>query len=164
MAFQRDIFYSIGLYNSALGAGTWMRSGEDTDMIFRILRAGFSLKYSPIPVIWHDRWEDRASSERLERGYILGFAAVASKFALKGEPVAAASLRRKVQKLGRDVCRCARRGDPRTTAAHIRKAGYLACGTVAGIFLRFRRDTFPQSVGATRIARGSSATLASWRR
>jgi glycosyltransferase involved in cell wall biosynthesis len=82
MSFRKDVFRRIGLYIESLGAGTWMKGGEDTDLIYRALRAKMKFAYSPKPLVYHDNWMLLARASELEHGYILAAIAVFVKYAL----------------------------------------------------------------------------------
>jgi GT2 family glycosyltransferase len=53
MAVRRSAFAELGLFDTALGAGSPARAGEDYDMFARILPAGFHIVYEPAAVGWH---------------------------------------------------------------------------------------------------------------
>lgn len=54
-AFRSSIFRDprIGLLNEALGAGTPAGCSEDTDLFYRILKAGFTIRYEATAFVWH---------------------------------------------------------------------------------------------------------------
>ena len=60
MAFRREIFKSVGMFDEKLGAGTPQLGGEDMDMFFRIFSHGFKLVYNPEAVIYHDHQHGRS--------------------------------------------------------------------------------------------------------
>jgi hypothetical protein len=55
-AFRSSIFTDreIGLLEEVLGPGTPTGVGEDTDLFYRVLRAGHSIVYQPDAHVWHD--------------------------------------------------------------------------------------------------------------
>jgi GT2 family glycosyltransferase len=53
MAFRRSVFEKIGLFDEALGAGTLTRAGEDTDIFYRVIRAGMQWAYEPRMLLFH---------------------------------------------------------------------------------------------------------------
>jgi O-antigen biosynthesis protein len=65
-AFRASIFEHprIGLFDEALGAGTPAGCSEDTDLFYRILRAGYRMVYEPRVFVWH---RHRRSMEALRR-------------------------------------------------------------------------------------------------
>jgi glycosyltransferase involved in cell wall biosynthesis len=83
MSFRKEVFRRVGLYIESLGAGTWMKGGEDTDLVYRALRARMKLAYSPNPLVYHDNWMPISKAAELEYGYILSAIAVFVKYALR---------------------------------------------------------------------------------
>ena len=53
MAFRRDVFDRVGLFDPALGAGSVARAGDDLEMFFRLLKAGGAIRYQPSAVVRH---------------------------------------------------------------------------------------------------------------
>jgi len=88
MSYKKDVFRKVGLYIESLGAGTWMRAGEDTDLIYRALRKGMKFRYSPIPLVYHDNWMSKEKAADLMLGYMLSAAAVFTKYSLKMDKIA----------------------------------------------------------------------------
>ena len=88
MSFRKDVFRKVGLYIESLGAGTWMRGGEDTELIYRALRKHMKFGYSPEPLVYHDNWMPVAKAAELECGYILAAIAVFTTFALRMDGIA----------------------------------------------------------------------------
>jgi GT2 family glycosyltransferase len=82
MAFRRSWLIRIGAFIEDLGAGSWFRSGEDTELQYRILRLGLKMLYSPKPLVFHDRWLDSSHAKTVSEGYLLGVAAVFSYYSL----------------------------------------------------------------------------------
>jgi hypothetical protein len=62
-----------------LGVGSDLRSGEDTDFLWRALRAGWTGCYEPHAVVTHEQWRDRRSALRTSYGYGVGAGAVRTK-------------------------------------------------------------------------------------
>lgn len=60
MAFRRAIFAKIGSFETALGAGTATAGGEDHEIFFRVLKAGYTLVYEPAALIRHQHRRDMA--------------------------------------------------------------------------------------------------------
>ncbi|MGD0336875.1 MAG: glycosyltransferase [Candidatus Omnitrophota bacterium] len=54
MAFCADIFAKIGNFDENLGAGSIAYAGEDKDILYRVLKAGYSIYYEPKAVIYHN--------------------------------------------------------------------------------------------------------------
>jgi GT2 family glycosyltransferase len=53
MAFRRNAFARVGLFDPALGAGTRARGGEDLDMLYRVVKSGAVVRYQPAAVVRH---------------------------------------------------------------------------------------------------------------
>ncbi len=54
-AFRRDAFDRFGYFDTRFGRGTRIRSGEDTDLFFNLLRQGGRIVSAPKAVVFH-RW------------------------------------------------------------------------------------------------------------
>lgn len=83
MSFRKDVFRRIGLFIESLGAGTWMKSGEDTEFVYRALGAHMPIAYSPAPLVHHDNWLSLAQYPVLARAYLLGGSAVLAALTLR---------------------------------------------------------------------------------
>lgn len=53
MAFRKSTFDSVGLFDTALGAGTVTQGGEDLEMFFRVMKAGHAILYEPSAIVRH---------------------------------------------------------------------------------------------------------------
>ena len=82
MSFRTEVFRRIGLFIETLGAGTPMKSGEDTEFAYRALRRRLRCVYAPEALVHHDNWLSIAQYKLLARGYLLGGSAALAKFAL----------------------------------------------------------------------------------
>lgn len=76
-AFRASVFAEdgVGLLDEALGAGTPTGCSEDTDLFYRVLRAGGRLVYEPRAAVWHDHRRDFASLRRQILAYSKGHVA-----------------------------------------------------------------------------------------
>lgn len=79
MAIRRDALDAIGGFDESLGAGTSLRSGEDHDAIWRLLRAGWTGAYRPDAIVVHRDWRAPWAGVAMRYGYGLGAGAVAAK-------------------------------------------------------------------------------------
>lgn len=71
MAFDTEVFKTIGGFDELLGPGTRARGGEDLDAPIRVLSAGGLVAYEPAAIGWHaDTYDDRAFSKHM---YAYGF-------------------------------------------------------------------------------------------
>jgi O-antigen biosynthesis protein len=59
-AFRAAIFShpQIGLLDEALGAGTPTGCSEDTDLFYKVLKAGYTIVYEPDAYVWHRHRRD----------------------------------------------------------------------------------------------------------
>lgn len=94
MSFRKDVFRRIGLFIESLGAGTWMKSGEDTEFVYRALGARMPIAYSPTPLVHHDNWLSLTQYPALARAYLLGGSAVLASFTLRLDGTAFLALAR----------------------------------------------------------------------
>ncbi len=53
MAFRRHVLLQLGGFDPSLGAGMPTRGGDDLDIFFRVLKAGWALVYEPAAVVRH---------------------------------------------------------------------------------------------------------------
>jgi GT2 family glycosyltransferase len=88
IAFRRQALDAVGPFDEELGAGARFEAGEDTDMLYRILRAGWSVVCSDEITVVHHDWRSRADEVRLHRGYGIGAGAQTAKHVAAGDRVA----------------------------------------------------------------------------
>ncbi|HYZ71527.1 MAG TPA: glycosyltransferase [Chthoniobacterales bacterium] len=74
MAFRRDAFDRVGLFDERLGAGA-SGCSEDSEFWYRMLAAGLSIKYEPRAVVWHSHRLERAAFESQMKQYMRGHVA-----------------------------------------------------------------------------------------
>lgn len=81
MAFERNAILSAHGFDERLGAGTRFNSGEDTDLLRRLITNGCSGIYDPSIVVYHHHGRKTAEAEdNLLRGYWVGRGACMAKF------------------------------------------------------------------------------------
>jgi glycosyltransferase involved in cell wall biosynthesis len=78
-AFDREALRCLDGFDTALGAGTLTRGGEDLDMFVRILIAGYTLRYEPNAVVWHHHRSEDSELIKQMYGYGTGLTAYLSK-------------------------------------------------------------------------------------
>ncbi|MBP6820585.1 MAG: glycosyltransferase [Acidobacteria bacterium] len=86
MAFRREVFDRVGMFDVRLGAGTFFAGGEDIELFYRALKAGYKFVYAPNVLVHHDH--DRETPEqacRLIYGYGKANAAYIIKHVLRGD-------------------------------------------------------------------------------
>ncbi|GAA3631117.1 hypothetical protein GCM10022200_12500 [Microbacterium awajiense] len=132
-AVRRDHMLSLGGFDTALGAGTRTKGGEDLDMFVRILYDGRSIAVAPDAVVWHRHRDDLAALESQAIGYGRGFGAWATTVALDPRMLGAALVRapgavhRLLNKRMSNVD-----GDPSPVADEAAGVGRLELGSITG--------------------------------
>jgi len=89
MAFRREVFERVGMFDVRLGAGTFFAGGEDIEFFYRAMKAGYKMVYAPNVLVYHDH--DRTTPEqacRLVYGYGKAYAAYIVKHAMRGDTYA----------------------------------------------------------------------------
>ncbi|TGD86837.1 glycosyltransferase [Mycolicibacterium sp. CH28] len=81
-AVDRRVALGLGGFDERLGAGTPVSGGEDIDMFFRILRAGWQLVHEPAAIAWHRHRSTPDDLRAQTRGYGLGLGAWLAKVAM----------------------------------------------------------------------------------
>lgn len=84
MALKRSLLKDMEPFDTRLGAGTPCKAGEDSDYIYRALRRGRRILYSPDVLIEHahDR-TDEAAVRAVRSNYLLGRGAFYAKHLLR---------------------------------------------------------------------------------
>jgi glycosyltransferase involved in cell wall biosynthesis len=73
MSFDRRYLEKVGPFDARLGAGTPAGSGEDTDMFYRVLKAGGEIVFEPDLSIYHDHGRhDPEAIKRICKSYAVG--------------------------------------------------------------------------------------------
>ena len=96
MVVRRAVFERLGGFDECLGPGSRFRSGDDDDLAYRALRAGFALVLDPANTIvhWGKRGYADGSARQLLRNYRYGDGAGFVKHLRCGDPLAAYALLR----------------------------------------------------------------------
>lgn len=87
-AIRQDWLRQVGGYDERLGAGSPGKAAEDTDIFYRLLQAGASIRYEPGAIIYHER-QDAAHLIRSFWSYSHGIGAFVAKHLRKGDLYAA---------------------------------------------------------------------------
>jgi glycosyltransferase involved in cell wall biosynthesis len=108
LAVSRACWDALGGFDDMLGVGSDLRSGEDTDFLWRALRDGWTGRYDPRAVVSHNQWRDRRAALCTSYGYGVGAGAVRTKVRrLAGtqaaRELAAGSLRATFRQAGNDL-------------------------------------------------------------
>jgi glycosyltransferase involved in cell wall biosynthesis len=79
MGTRREVLDRIGGFDEALGAGGVFRSAPEADFFDRVLAAGWSGRYDPDAVAYHEQWRSHEELVALDYGYGFGNGARLSK-------------------------------------------------------------------------------------
>jgi GT2 family glycosyltransferase len=83
-AMRRNWLLRVGGFDERLGAGSPGKAAEDTDLFYRLLRAGAVIQYEPDVLIYHER-QDAAHLVRSFWNYSHGIGAFIAKHVRKGD-------------------------------------------------------------------------------
>ncbi|MEZ4590871.1 MAG: glycosyltransferase [Chloroflexota bacterium] len=83
MAFRRELFTQIGLFDEALDAGTPTGGGGDLDIFRRLLLAGFTAVYQPDLLVYHAHRSTEAAARQQFYAYGKAFSALMTKIWLQ---------------------------------------------------------------------------------
>lgn len=141
-AFRRRALEDAGPFDEDLGAGARYESAEDTDMLYRVLRAGWRAVCSDEITVVHHELRSGGDTLRLHYGYGLGAGAQTVKHFAGGDRTALAIAARHA---GRHVLTFTRAGVTLRPRVAGLQAAYLS-GMVAGLVrasVRRDRETRP---------------------
>ena len=79
MAFRTDILRRLGGFDSAIGAGTRARGGEDLAAFFDVVADGYTLVYAPGALVYHRHRRDYESLREQAYAYGVGLGAYLTK-------------------------------------------------------------------------------------
>jgi len=86
MAFTRQVFDTIGLFDPHFGPGTKIASADDSDFLYRALKGKFKILYSPDVLVYHNHGRRTdAQVQAVMRGYLIGRGAFYCKYILRGD-------------------------------------------------------------------------------
>jgi glycosyltransferase involved in cell wall biosynthesis len=112
MAVRRAVFERVGPFDGRIGPGGCFRSGDDRDLAYRALRAGFAVVQDPDNVVVH--WGARAiasgAARRTLTNNFFGLGANYAAHARRGDAVALAWLVAEAARTGANVALNAARG------------------------------------------------------
>lgn len=79
LAARRSALEAVGGFDDELGAGGRFPAAEDTDLAYRLVRAGWSALFEPASVVTHRKWRGRAPALGVMYRYGVGAGAAAVK-------------------------------------------------------------------------------------
>jgi hypothetical protein len=89
MAFRREALQDAGPFDEDLGAGGRFPAAEDTDMFYRVLRAGWPLVCSDDITLVHHDWRSPTEERRTQWAYGIGAGAQTASHVADGDRRAA---------------------------------------------------------------------------
>jgi GT2 family glycosyltransferase len=89
LAFRREALAAVGSFDEELGAGGRFGAGEDTDMLYRIMRAGWPVVCSDEITVTHMDWRSPTEEVRVHYRYGVGAGAQTAKHSAAGDKTAA---------------------------------------------------------------------------
>lgn len=85
MSVRRSALEEVGSYDERLGAGTVLKSAEDTDLVYRFFKARKKIIYAPEVLVYHDHGrKSEAAVQEVRRNYKPGRGAFYVKNLLDG--------------------------------------------------------------------------------
>lgn len=88
MILTRALVESVGFYDVRFGPGSYIGSGDDLDLIYRILVLGFNIQYIPDILVFHNHGRKNLMDvSKVKKRYMIGRGAFYSKYALKDRMV-----------------------------------------------------------------------------
>lgn len=111
MAFRVEALEAAGSFDEDLGAGARYRAGEDTDMFYRVSRAGWSIVCADDIPVMHSGWRGPAEMLRLHHSYGIGAGAQSAGHVRRGDAVAARIVAREAARHGRSLVQYVGAGD-----------------------------------------------------
>jgi GT2 family glycosyltransferase len=100
LAVARAAIEAVGGFDEDLGGGARIPAAEDTDLLYRLLRAGWIVVSTDDATVIHEDWRSRRQEIRLHFGYGYGAGAQTAKYAAAGDRTA---LRLALREAGRHV-------------------------------------------------------------
>jgi glycosyltransferase involved in cell wall biosynthesis len=86
MAFGRAVVDRLGTFDTRLGAGTYLRSAEDAEFVYRAIKNGIPVIYEPTLIVHHNH--GRSGSKvwyRAVRDHAIGAGAMMMKYLMVGQ-------------------------------------------------------------------------------
>lgn len=136
MAVRLRAVEDVGPFDERLGAGSEFRSGEDSDMLYRIMRAGWTVLCHDGITVVHHTWRYGREELRLHRGYGMGAGAQTAKHLRRGDRTAGWLALVEAARHALTVARWTAKRRPRDVMVQLAWATGLAKGFVRGLTRR----------------------------
>ena len=144
LAVRRSALEAVGGFDDELGAGGRFPAAEDSDLAWRLVRAGWSAVFDPSSVVTHRKWRGRGPALRVMYRYGVGAGAAAAKASRLGD--SSHRIRHEIWDEGvRMAARHVRSGYEFGAVACVARAAGAAIGAVRG--RRLRMDETGRYVG-----------------
>jgi len=130
MAFRRSALRRVGPFDERLGPGSPCRGGEEADLLYRLLKLGLPILYSPRPLVYHRQWRAAAPQPALAHDYGAGVGAFAAKHVWSGDLRAARTLCGWAAMSVLELVRAAAARQP----GRVRAAANQLCGLGVGVW------------------------------
>jgi len=86
MAFRREAIRRVGDFDPRLGPGTAAPAWEELDFIYRLVRLGVPMRYTPDWLLYHDHGRATdAQADATQHGYMKGRGGFYAKYVLRGD-------------------------------------------------------------------------------
>lgn len=128
VAVPRALFDEIGAFDERLGVGTPIPGGEDNDLGYRLLRAGWTIVYRPEPLVAHAAWRSVAERAALKRDYGIGQGGFYAKHVARGDLFVLGRAVRDLLRATRASAGALLRGRASDARGHLAYAGGLFTG------------------------------------
>ncbi|MEW6602099.1 MAG: glycosyltransferase family A protein [Nitrospirota bacterium] len=139
MAFARRVYDLIGTFDPEFGAGTKLKSAEDSDFFYRVFKAGGKMIYSPEVLVYHNHGRNTDSQVRaLNRGYVIGRGAFYCKHIMKGDSTVLKMAFREYLSRIKNIIKKLSSGTP--IMIEVKYAYYLIVGVVYRIGLMLKNS------------------------
>lgn len=73
MSIKKSILEKVGNFQEWLGPGAIATNGEESELIFKILKQGFILATNPKILVFHNRWLNYKQERLIQANYTQGF-------------------------------------------------------------------------------------------
>ncbi|HEX4654276.1 MAG TPA: glycosyltransferase [Mycobacteriales bacterium] len=135
LSVRRSALTAVGGFDDQLGAGGRFPAAEDSDLAWRLVRAGWAAVFDPTSVVTHRKWRGRGPALRVMYRYGVGAGAAAAKARRLGD--SSHRIRHEIWDEGlRMAGRHVRTGYEFGAVACVARAAGAAIGAVRGRRLR----------------------------
>jgi glycosyltransferase involved in cell wall biosynthesis len=139
VAIPRQAFAVLGGFDERMSVGTPLPGGEDNDFGYRLLRAGWTIRYRPGTGVVHHAWRTPQARSRLKRDYGVGQGAFYAKHLARADAWIAWRLLLDVVRTARAVGGSLLRGRGGEAADHARFLYGILLGLAGMTRLLLRR-------------------------